>query len=78
MIGDLPANDTISGFLVYVDVEDIDESIKLINENGGKIIREKHEIPQMGWYARGKDSEGNLFSLWQNHVAQAQLFEKPE
>ena len=49
---------------VYFDVDDIEASLAKVRELGGEAA-EKQPVPQMGWFAACKDSEGNAFSLWQ-------------
>jgi predicted enzyme related to lactoylglutathione lyase len=49
---------------VYWDVDDIEASLAKVRELGGE-GDEKQPVPQMGWFAACKDSEGNAFSLWQ-------------
>ena len=49
---------------VYLDVDDIEASLAKVRELGGE-GGEKQPVPQMGWFAACKDSEGNAFSLWQ-------------
>jgi hypothetical protein len=48
-----------------IDVEDIDEAILKIKENGGTITRDKVEMKGLGWFASCKDTEGNRFGLMQ-------------
>lgn len=50
---------------VYLDVDDIEASLAKVRELGGE-TEEKQPVPQMGWFAHCKDSEGNAFSLWQS------------
>ena len=49
---------------VYFDVDDIEASLAKVRELGGE-AEAKAPVPQMGWFAACKDSEGNAFSLWQ-------------
>lgn len=56
----------LKNLVITIDVEDIDEAVKKIEEHGGELIQGKMEIPDMGWTAYFKDSEGNLVGLWQN------------
>lgn len=49
---------------VYFDVDDIEASLARVRELGGE-AGERQPVPQMGWFAACKDSEGNAFSLWQ-------------
>ncbi len=48
-----------------IQVVDIDKAIADIKAQGGEIVMEKGEIPGVGWFARGKDTEGNVFGLMQ-------------
>ncbi|EKE11103.1 MAG: hypothetical protein ACD_15C00138G0026 [uncultured bacterium] len=48
-----------------VGVDDLDAAIKAVKDNGGTIIKEKSEIPGVGWFAGAKDTEGNQFGLMQ-------------
>jgi len=49
-----------------IDVSDIDDIIKKINNKGGEIVRPKHAVPGVGWLAYFKDSEGVMFGIMQN------------
>jgi len=55
----------IPGIFVYFEVEDIKEGAQRVRDLGGK-AEEPGPVPQMGWYARCTDTEGNQFGLWQN------------
>ncbi len=46
-------------------VEDIDKAISAVKENGGTILQDKMEMKGIGWFASGKDTEGNKFGLMQ-------------
>lgn len=48
-----------------IDVKDIDKAIAAVKANGGRITREKSELPGVGWFASAKDTEGNRFGLMQ-------------
>ena len=51
-------------FMNYIQVDSIDEAVKLIEANGGMIVLPKTEIaPNMGWIAAFKDPEQNLMGL---------------
>jgi len=47
----------------YITVKSVDDIIKKIEENGGKIIKPKGTIPGVGYYAIFKDTEGNRLDL---------------
>ena len=52
------------GPVVYFATEDIDASVAQVRELGGE-ADEKQPIPEIGWFARCRDTEGNEFSLFQ-------------
>lgn len=60
----------LNTFDCTIAVDNLDEAIAAVKKNGGKISpmpngQEKDEIPNVGWLARARDSEGNLFGLIQ-------------
>jgi uncharacterized protein len=48
-----------------IDVADIDKAIQKITKAGGKLVKEKQKVMDMGWIAHFKDSEGNVTGVWQ-------------
>ena len=56
---------TAPGPIITMNVKDIDESLEKIRQAGGEIVGEKLNIAGMGIYARAKDTEGNVISVWQ-------------
>jgi predicted enzyme related to lactoylglutathione lyase len=52
------------GPIVYFSTDDIDAAAAKVRDAGGE-AEEKQPIPEIGWFARCKDSEGNAFSLFQ-------------
>jgi uncharacterized protein len=53
------------GPIVYFDTSDIDASIAKIRDGGGQ-ADDKQPIPEIGWFSRCEDTEGNAFSLYQS------------
>lgn len=49
-----------------IDVPDLDEYMKKVEENGATIVAPKMPIPGIGWYAVFKDAEGNIFGMMQD------------
>ena len=47
-------------------VENIDNAIAAVKANGGMITRDKSEIPNVGFFAGCKDTEGNRFGMMQS------------
>jgi predicted enzyme related to lactoylglutathione lyase len=52
------------GPIVYFLTEDIEGGIAKVRESGGE-ADDKQPIPEIGWFARCKDTEGNPFSLFE-------------
>ncbi len=54
-----------AGILLYMAVEDIEPALRLIEENGGKVIKPKTLITEeFGYYAHFLDPQGNTMGLW--------------
>ena len=49
-----------------IEVTNLDESMKTIENAGGKIVVAKTAIPTVGWMAYFKDPDGNIHGLYQN------------
>jgi predicted enzyme related to lactoylglutathione lyase len=54
-----------SGLVVYFGTDDIDAGVAKVRELGGS-ADDKQPVPNYGWFAACKDTEGNSFSLWQS------------
>ncbi len=53
------------GPIVYIQVEDIDTTLKVIGEKGGKTVVPKTKISdEHGSFAHFNDSEGNVMGIW--------------
>jgi predicted enzyme related to lactoylglutathione lyase len=51
--------------VIFVDVPSVDEFLKKVVKVGGKAITEKTPIPGTGYSAYCRDTEGNVFGLFQ-------------
>jgi predicted enzyme related to lactoylglutathione lyase len=51
------------GTLNTVAVESLDQTIKKIEQRGGKICVPKMAIPKIGWLAYAEDPAGNVFGI---------------
>ena len=54
-----------TGTVVYFDTDDIDTAITNVRQGGGS-AEDKAPIPNVGWFAHCKDTEGNSFSLFES------------
>jgi uncharacterized protein len=49
----------------YIGVESVDETVEKLQKLGGSVVMSKTAVGDMGWTVLFKDSEGNIFGLWQ-------------
>jgi predicted enzyme related to lactoylglutathione lyase len=56
----------VHGYVVTIDVADIDATITSIAQHGGSVALPKMPIPGVGWLAYFKDTEGNIFGVMQS------------
>jgi predicted enzyme related to lactoylglutathione lyase len=49
----------------YVQVDSLDDTLKMVGENGGKQMNETMTIPSVGRIAFIADSEGNTIGVWE-------------
>lgn len=50
--------------LIYVNSDDIEADLKKAISLGAIVIREKEEIPTIGWFGMFKDPTGNTIALY--------------
>lgn len=50
---------------VVIDVDDIDSTLKAIQDKGGSVALAKQPVGEMGYTAYFTDTEGNVVGLWQ-------------
>ena len=50
--------------IIYIDSDDIEADLKKAKSLGAKIVREKSEIPNVGWWGVFKDPTGNTIALF--------------
>jgi uncharacterized protein len=60
-----PRKDQSSGTLNTIAVESLDQTIKKIEQSGGKICVPKMAIPKVGWLAYAADPAGNVLGIIQ-------------
>lgn len=52
--------------VLAINVSSIDDYVKKIEKGGGKIVRPKMNVMDMGYYAYVEDTEGNVIGLWED------------
>lgn len=55
----------IIGLECTVSVDNVDDIIEKVKNNGGKMLMPKTAIPYVGWIAKFLDTEGNLICVMQ-------------
>jgi len=63
--GLLKRDSTAKHPLLVIDVPNIDEHIKKIEDAGGELIMPKVSVSDSGFFARVADTEGNVIAIWQ-------------
>jgi hypothetical protein len=64
--GMLQRQDPVKAPVITISVDNMDQAAATIEKNGGKMIRAKMAVGDMGFAAYFKDTEGNVVGLWQN------------
>lgn len=55
----------LNGFLLYVNVNSMDDTVEKILKMGGSVVRRKTAVPRAGWVTIVADPEQNIFGVWQ-------------
>jgi len=55
----------VIGYVCTVDVESVDAYAERVTAGGGQIVVPKMAVAGVGWFAYGKDTEGNIFGMMQ-------------
>lgn len=56
----------LNGWLLYVNVASLDETVKLVQELGGSVVRPKTAVPKVAWVTIVADPANNIFGVWQS------------
>jgi uncharacterized protein len=51
--------------MIYIGVDSVTEYSNKVERLGGKVIKQKTEVPGHGWFAICTDTENNGFALWE-------------
>jgi predicted enzyme related to lactoylglutathione lyase len=51
--------------MIYIGVDSVTEYSDKVERLGGKVIKQKTEVPNYGWFAICTDTENNGFALWE-------------
>ncbi|OGS56075.1 MAG: glyoxalase [Euryarchaeota archaeon RBG_19FT_COMBO_56_21] len=64
--GMMKRQEPVKNLVITIGVEDLEDAIDVVKKAGGKIVRHKTVVGDMGFSAYFSDTEGNLVGLWQN------------
>lgn len=62
----LPMPQVPTTWCIYIKVDDLDAACAKLEKLGGKIFKERTEVPEHGWFAIASDPQGAFFGLWQD------------
>jgi uncharacterized protein len=51
--------------MIYIGVDSVIEYSNRVERLGGKVIKQKTEVPGYGWFTICTDTENNGFALWE-------------
>ena len=60
-----PSGEKSYYFDCTIEVPDLAKAMDAVRSSGGVIDGDKMEIPNVGWFARARDTEGNRFGIMQ-------------
>jgi predicted enzyme related to lactoylglutathione lyase len=55
-----------TGWLAYVEVDDIHSVTQKAETLGGKVMKDITEVPGMGWFSFVQDPTGAILGLWKS------------
>jgi uncharacterized protein len=55
----------LNGFLLYVTVASMEETLARVQSLGGSMVRPKTAVPRAGWVTVVADPAKNIFGIWQ-------------
>ncbi len=61
-----PIPEAPSMWMPYMNVDDVIDATKRAESLGGVVVRDKTEVPDMGWFSIIQDPTGAVFGLWQD------------
>jgi predicted enzyme related to lactoylglutathione lyase len=57
---------TAKGPVLVIEIPSIDKYVNKIRKAGGKLVMKKSQVGEMGYYARVRDTEGNVIGIWED------------
>jgi predicted enzyme related to lactoylglutathione lyase len=63
--GMMPRQEPFRALNIVIDVENLEDALKGVNDAGGTTVSERQPVGDMGYTAYFKDREENLVGLWE-------------
>src|SRR5918999_883866 len=57
--------------MIYIGVNSVTEYSNKVERLGGRVIKQKTDVPGYGWFAICTDTENNGFALWEANATNA-------
>ncbi len=57
--------------MIYIGVDSVTKYSNKVERLGGKVIKQKTDVPGYGWFAICTDTENNGFALWEANATNA-------
>ena len=67
--GMMPRQGAFTATNIVIDVENLEDALKAVNEAGGSTVSERQPVGDMGFVAYFRDTEGNVVGLWETAQA---------
>ena len=55
----------LNGWMLFVNVTSLDETVALVQKLGGSVVRAKTAVPRTAWVTIVADPARNIFGVWQ-------------
>ncbi|OGC93890.1 MAG: glyoxalase [candidate division Zixibacteria bacterium RBG_16_48_11] len=59
-------NQAVNSFVCTIGVENLDSAMASATKQGGTMVVPKMPVPEVGWLSYFKDTEGNIFGIFQD------------
>lgn len=56
----------LNGWLLYINVTSLDETVELVKKLGGSVVRAKSAVARVAWVTIVADPANNIFGVWQS------------
>jgi len=63
--GMMARQEPFTGPNIVVDVDNLEDALRAVDEAGGTTVAERQAVGDMGFAAYFRDTEGNLVGLWE-------------